>query len=246
MKSGQKELLHGLYQRIYVFGIVSRACDIDAYSFFTFNHKYFVSSIPRDIENFEKALDLPDGSYALFCGYCYIEIITPKLSGLANIVDINCHRHFLYSCLRPECVFVPTAWMHTLTIARNFEKHLSRVNKIINELVGTGSPMLMIEAPAAMHRYIHADGKGLSPEHISERRGLYYEKIVRPGGFMYLDLNKFIPQDSDMIRENSNDERNSCPWHMNDPFYGMLCDIFIDWKNSGYKNYEISAVQKMD
>ena len=171
-----------------------------------------MSSIPRDIENFEKALDLPDRSYTLFCGYCYIEIITPKLSGLANIVDINCHRHFLYSCLRPECVFVPTAWMHTLTIARNFEKHLSRVNKIINELVGTGSPVLLVEAPAAMHRYVHADGKGLSPEHISERRGLYY----------------------------------AAPWHMNDPFYGMLCDICIGWKNSGYKNYEISTVQEMD
>ena len=202
-----------------------------------------MSSIPRDIENFEKALELSEKSYTLFCGYCYIEAITPKLGNISNIIDVNCHRHFLYSCLKPECIFVPTAWMHTLTIARNFEKHLFRVNKIIKELTETEAPMLIVEAPAAMHRYVHdTDNKGVTTEHIIERRELYYEKVIKPGNFLYLDLNKFIPQESELIRENSDNEYNAAPWHMNDPFYDILCDIFIYWKNSGYKKYEIPTL----
>ena len=187
-------------------------------------------SIHKDIENFEKALSMPEKSYTLFCGYCYIEIIIPKLN-LANITGINCHRHFLYSCLSPDCIFVPTAWMHTLTIARNFEKHLVRINKIINELVNTGAPMLVVEAPAAMQRYVHdTDKKGVTNEQILERRELYYEKVIKPGNFLYLDLNRVISGDSNLIKENSNDEYNSAPWHVNEPVYEIFCEIFVNWR----------------
>ena len=192
-----------------------------------------MSSIYNDCDNFEEALTLPDNSYSLFTGYCYIEIIKPRLEYLGKIIEINCHRHYLYSCLKPECVYVPTAWMHTLTIARNFDKHVKRVHKTLWEILDTNAPVLMVEAPAAMHRYVHEEDKqGVSKEHIEQRRRMYYEMIINPvlHRMSYLDLNTVIPDDSPLVKENLCNEYNAAPWHMASPMYDVFCEIFITWK----------------
>jgi len=206
-------------------------------------HEWFSSS------NWEEAVSL-DRGFILGVGYCYLKQLKSVFLGHQKPYYFfqtkwgRCGTTFLFSALRPDAIIVPSAWANACMVGRNKPDVLFRIWKeILLNLASMNVPLMMVDMPAAWHiSNIEADlGREEFELFKSERRALYFNAVVKPcletnPNIEYVDLQDFLPYDSKLIKENSEEiNRVQSPWHLTQKLMNCVGDHFLLFTQEKYE-----------
>lgn len=144
---------------------------------------------------------------------------------------------FCYSLLKPNFILFSTAWGNISCILRHQKFYFDIWSTILGQLLNCQVPMLMIDFPGALHRYVNDwDKSFVTPQQCKERKDEYKTYIINRWNcsiynFRYIDLAEQVGNEYFDLNENRNNEYNSAPWHVGSYTIDKVFDFFKNSKD---------------
>lgn len=193
-------------------------------------------------DDFDKLISRK-GGYTLGVGYCYMEQVKPAFERNKQryfqfqIKWGRCGTTYLFSALRPDNVFMLTAWANASVVCKSTDTLFCLWSDILTNLQTLSVPIFIYEAPAAWKRsnVWHDLGEEAFQTHYAERKQSYYCSVIEPvlqqKNVEYFDLNRWVSPDSSLICENTKIPeviKIDSPWHLRNTLTDALAQHFID------------------
>ena len=163
--------------------------------------------------------------YQLLMGSCYVDSIAKRTGNNWCICRMINVKHGIsqilqYEQLVPTHVLFVTSWANAMAILNKEQivVHPPLWRKILTSIDKIGAPILMIDMPAAFHRYkFHIEKIDRFVIRAYKRRERYKSEVIHlkhRNHITYIDLMDSIDHKYCDINENRNNSITKSPWHV--------------------------------